>query len=106
MLIIECLKADILEYNCLGEMLSAPSKACKLCVYHKKCHAQVLGRDPLYQIFVNSILPSVQPGTVALPGNSEFHKFLLLLISSLTLPNSIIQNKIILRCANFFVKLH
>lgn len=88
---------NTLEYSCLGEMLSAPSKACTFCLFYKKFHAQVLGRDLLYQIFVISILPSVQPGTAALPGNSEFHKFLLLLISSLTLPNSIIQNKIILR---------
>lgn len=103
---IESLKPDILEYSCLGEMLPASNKACKLCVYHKKFHAQVLGRDLLYQIFVISILPSVQPGIVALPGNSEFHKFLLLLIFSLTLPNSSIQNKTILRYTNFFVNLH
>lgn len=106
MLTIECLKTDILEYRFLGEMLSAPRKACKLCEYHKKCSAQVFDRDLLYQVFVFSILPSAQPGAVALPGNSEFHKFLLLLISSLTLPNTIIQNKIILRYTNLFVNLH
>lgn len=105
MLIIECLTTEILKYNFLGEMLPAPSKACKLCVYHKKFSAQVLCRDLFYQIFVISILPSVQLETVALPGNSEFHKFLLLLISTLTLPNTIIQDKIVLRYTNFFVNL-
>lgn len=89
-----------------GRNVICIKKSCKLWVYHKKFNVQILDRDRLYQIFAISILPSVQPGTVVLPGNSEFHKLLLLLISSLTLPNTIIQNRIILRYTNFFLNLN
>lgn len=46
----------------LGEMVSAPSKTCKLCIYHKKFSSQALGRDILYQIFIISLLPSCSRG--------------------------------------------